>query len=67
MRRLVCALLAVLLVVGIAAASSNYVVITAKGKKYHVEGCRTVKKAYQKLTVDEAKKKGYKPCKVCNP
>ncbi len=46
-------------------AASGMVVITAKGKKYHKPGCRTVKKTYKILTVEEARSKGYTPCKVC--
>ena len=45
--------------------SSGMVIITSKGKKYHNPGCRTVKKTYQILTVEEARSKGYTPCKVC--
>lgn len=43
------------------------VVVTPKGKKYHYANCRTVKKSYRTLTVAQARKQGYKPCKVCNP
>ncbi len=46
-------------------AAPGMVVITAKGKKYHKPGCRTVKKTYKVLTVEEARSKGYTPCKVC--
>ena len=46
-------------------AAPGMVVITAKGKKYHKPGCRTVKKTYKILSVEEAKSKGYTPCKVC--
>lgn len=46
-------------------AAPGMVVITAKGKKYHNPGCRTVKKTYKILTVQEARSKGYTPCKVC--
>lgn len=45
--------------------SSGMVIITAKGKKYHNPGCRTVKKTYQILTVQDARSKGYTPCQVC--
>lgn len=45
--------------------SSGMVIITSNGKKYHNPGCRTVKKTYQILTVQEARSKGYTPCKVC--
>ena len=43
------------------------VVITPKGKKYHYSSCRTVRGKYTVLTVAQARKRGYKPCKVCNP
>ena len=43
------------------------VVVTPKGKKYHYADCRTVKGKYRTLTVAQARKQGYKPCKVCNP
>ena len=43
------------------------VVVTPKGKKYHYADCRTVKKKYRVLTVAQARRQGYKPCKVCNP
>ena len=46
-------------------AAPGMVVITAKGKKYHNPGCRTVKKTYKILTAEEARSKGYTPCKVC--
>ena len=45
--------------------ASSMVIITPKGKKYHKPGCRTVKKTYQILTVEEARSKGYTPCKIC--
>ncbi|MBQ7733781.1 MAG: DUF4102 domain-containing protein [Synergistaceae bacterium] len=49
------------------ASDSDTVVVTPKGKKYHYQSCRTVKGKYTRLTVEQARKKGYKPCGVCNP
>ncbi len=48
---------------------NNKVYVTAKGKKYHYKHCRTLNKAkkLKALTISQAKKKGYKPCKVCKP
>ena len=43
------------------------VVVTRKGKKYHYAGCRTVKGKYRVLTAAQARKQGYRPCKVCDP
>ena len=49
------------------AKGSGNVVITPKGKKYHYSWCRTVRGSYTALTVAQARKRGYKPCKVCSP
>ena len=43
------------------------VVITANGKKYHRPKCHMAKKHVRTLTVEEAKKLGYEPCRVCKP
>ena len=51
------------------ASSSATVYITANGKKYHRENCRTLtkSKAVTAVSIDEVKRKGYTPCKVCYP
>lgn len=46
---------------------ANTVVVTPRGKKYHEPTCRTVRGSYKSLTVAQARKRGYTPCKVCNP
>lgn len=51
-------------------SSSNneeIVVITQSGKKYHREGCRSIKKVKEKISKGQAESKGYEPCKICNP
>lgn len=51
-----------------AAEASNTVYITQQGKKYHKQDCKTIaKSSTAKTTIQEAKKQGYKPCKVCKP
>jgi hypothetical protein len=45
---------------------------TAKGEKYHADGCRFLSKEEDpkkkiKITLAEAKKLGLEPCKVCEP
>ena len=67
MRRLAAGLVLLLLLAGSVWADASLVAITAKGKKYHRPDCRTVKQVMRKLTVDEARKLGYSPCKVCKP
>lgn len=52
---------------GAVGAKSSMVVITTNGKKYHRPKCHMAKKYVKELTVEEAKKLGYKPCKVCKP
>lgn len=66
MRKYAAVILLLLSLLGTAIAS-DMVVITAKGKKYHRSNCRTVKQYVKELTVEEAQKLGYKPCKVCKP
>lgn len=44
-----------------------YVYITKTGKKYHKGNCRYLKKSKIKITLEEACKRGYTPCKVCKP
>lgn len=54
-------------VVGDAAAKET-VYVTDGGKKYHRVGCKTLRKHSKvALTVEEARKQGYKPCSVCVP
>jgi competence protein ComEC len=43
------------------------VYITDTGTKYHTSTCRYVSKSKYAITLEEAKEKGYTPCKVCNP
>jgi endonuclease G, mitochondrial len=43
------------------------VYITKAGKKYHREGCRYIKKSKIAISLEDAKKKGLQPCKVCKP
>lgn len=46
---------------------ANTVVVTSRGKKYHDPDCPTVKGTYRELTIAQARKKGYRPCDVCDP
>ena len=44
------------------------VYITKKGKKYHKESCRSLSRSKKiALSLEEAKKRGYTPCKTCKP
>ena len=43
------------------------VYITKTGKKYHRGSCRYLKKSKIKISLKEACKRGYGPCKVCKP
>ena len=68
-KRMISILLFVFLTTFIFASSSVNVYVTANGKKYHTRSCRTLAKSKSviTLTIDDAKKKGYTACKVCNP
>lgn len=45
---------------------SNAVYITRTGEKYHTKDCSYLKSRIQ-ITLTDAKKNGYEPCKRCNP
>ncbi|MGB0587873.1 MAG: thermonuclease family protein [Limisphaerales bacterium] len=47
--------------------ANTQVFITATGKKYHREGCRSLAKSKFASTLAKAKSAGLGPCKVCNP
>lgn len=44
----------------------NYVYINEKTKKYHLEKC-PYSKNLKCISLDEAMRKEYIPCKICNP
>lgn len=43
------------------------VFVTESGEKYHNSSCRHLKKSRKELSLDVAKKQGYKPCRTCKP
>lgn len=43
------------------------VFVTASGDRYHREGCRSLAKSKKPMSLVDAKKSGYQPCKLCNP
>jgi len=43
------------------------VYITETGSKYHREGCRYLKKSKIPISLEDAVKRGYTPCSVCDP
>ena len=46
--------------------TENIVYVTPAGKKYHKEGCMHIRQSkLTALSVDQAEKKGYTPCKTC--
>lgn len=47
--------------------NSETVYITKTGKKYHRDGCSSLSKSKISISLSDAKKKDYEPCKKCNP
>lgn len=49
--------------------AKTIVYVTASGKKYHLKACPTLQqsKTVTALTLEEALKRGFEPCTVCNP
>ena len=48
-------------------SEQDIVYTTATGEKYHLEGCRYLKKSSIPITRQEAISRGYTPCSVCKP
>lgn len=49
--------------------SGVIVYVTPKGRKYHLKSCRTISSSQEiiPITLEEAKKRGYELCRVCDP
>jgi hypothetical protein len=43
------------------------VYVTDTGTKYHRAGCVHLRRSSHSLSLSEAKRRGYEPCKVCKP
>lgn len=43
------------------------VYVTKSGEKYHRDSCSSLRKSKIAISLKEAMKKGYEPCKICNP
>ncbi|MBN1321760.1 MAG: hypothetical protein JXA87_13080 [Thermoleophilia bacterium] len=52
---------------GLGADGDQTVYITDTGKKYHRDGCRHLSESKHPISLAEAKRAGYEPCKVCGP
>lgn len=50
-----------------AAAGSTIVYITKTGAKYHRDGCSSLRQSKIDITLAEAIRRGYEPCRICNP
>lgn len=48
-------------------SNSSSVYITDSGKKYHRAGCASLSKSKHKISLSDAKSKGYTACKRCKP
>ena len=46
---------------------SDIVYITRAGKKYHREGCGSLRRSKIPISIEEACKRRYAPCSNCNP
>lgn len=48
-----------------ASDGTTIVYVTKTGEKYHVDGCRYLKKSKIEKSLDDAIDAGYEPCSVC--
>jgi hypothetical protein len=46
-------------------AGAQTVFVSSKGKKYHTENCKILAADKKGMSVEEAKKEGYKACRKC--
>jgi len=46
-------------------AGAQTVFVSSKGKKYHTEDCKILASDKKALSVEDAKKEGYKACRKC--
>lgn len=54
-------------VIVFAAPGSTLVFITRTGAKYHRESCPSLAKSKIEISIEDAVKRGYEPCKMCIP
>jgi micrococcal nuclease len=43
------------------------VYVTDTGTKYHMDGCRHIRKSRSPISLEDAKAQDYGPCSTCNP
>ena len=47
--------------------TDTIVYVTDTGEKYHKDDCRYLKESKTSISISEAIRQGYEPCKVCKP
>lgn len=69
MKRFLCAIVAVMLLLGNVGAYSGdtIVYITKTGAKYHNAGCSSLSRSCYEITLSNAVSQGYTPCSKCTP
>ena len=54
-------------IIAIPASGDRIVYVTKTGKKYHRDGCSSLSRSKIPIKLEDAKKRGYEPCRKCNP
>lgn len=60
-------IIAILLLLTFTKLKSQTVYISESGKKYHTKNCSVAKTGKKGIELNEALKRGFEGCKVCNP
>lgn len=60
-------LLIFFLLIGAVSIKAQTVYITKTGEKYHEKSCHHLSKFSISISLEDAKDRGYTPCKVCKP
>lgn len=68
MKKMISFILALFFIATMLFAQSSTVYVTAKGKKYHIVSCHTIKKSKTiSMSKEKAIQAGYTACNICNP
>ena|SRR5690606_12405165 len=60
-------LLILFLLIGSVSIKAQTVYLTKTGEKYHEKNCHHLRKSSISISLEDAKDRGYEPCKHCKP
>jgi hypothetical protein len=67
LQKAISTLLTLLAFAAVSSLCADIVYLSATGKKYHRQACRTLMKKPTAIERKEAEERGYQACKLCRP